>query len=143
MKKYMAILPWISSPGEPGRPRSGGYKLDVVLGWNEATFEAVRVSDCQKPNIVLTVVLLQDHVHALAKKKLDMEKSYRYQSSDKIQAICKMASESYPILQDYKNVWPVLDMLKLHLKYMSQSNRRTAQSATRPVSISVIKYMIW
>jgi len=31
-------------PGEPGRPRSGGYKLEAVLGWNEATFEAVRVS---------------------------------------------------------------------------------------------------
>ena len=31
-------------PGEPGRPRSGGYKLEDVLGWNEATFEAVRVS---------------------------------------------------------------------------------------------------
>ncbi len=84
------------------------------------------------------MVRLQDHVHALAKKKLDMEKSYRYQSSDNIQAICNMASESYPILQDYENVWPVLDMLKLHLKYMSQSNRRAAQSAARPVSISII-----
>ena len=31
-------------PGEPGRPRSGGYKLEAVLGWNEAIFEAVRVS---------------------------------------------------------------------------------------------------
>lgn len=31
-------------PGEPGRPRSGGYKLEAVLGWNEATFVAVRVS---------------------------------------------------------------------------------------------------
>jgi hypothetical protein len=30
-------------PGEPGRPKSGGYKLETVLGWNEATFEAVRV----------------------------------------------------------------------------------------------------
>lgn len=30
-------------PGEPGRPKSGGYKLESVLGWNEATFEAVRV----------------------------------------------------------------------------------------------------
>jgi hypothetical protein len=35
----------ISKPlGEPGRPKSGGYKLESVLGWNEATFEAVRVS---------------------------------------------------------------------------------------------------
>lgn len=35
----------ISKPqGEPGRPRSGGYTLEEVLGWNEATFEAVRVS---------------------------------------------------------------------------------------------------
>jgi hypothetical protein len=31
-------------PGEPGRPRSGGYKLEDILGWNEVTFEAVRVS---------------------------------------------------------------------------------------------------
>jgi hypothetical protein len=31
-------------PGEPGRPKSGGYKLEDILGWNEATFDAVRVS---------------------------------------------------------------------------------------------------
>lgn len=33
-------------PGEPGRPKSGGYKLETVLGWNDATFEAVRVGLC-------------------------------------------------------------------------------------------------
>jgi hypothetical protein len=64
-----------------------------------------------------------------------MEKSYRYQSSDRIKEICKTASDAYPILKDYMNVWPVLDMLKAHLKYTSQSNRRN-QSAARPVSNS-------
>jgi hypothetical protein len=77
----------------------------------------------------------QDHVHNLAKQKLEMEKSYRYQSSVKIQDICKMASNSYPMLKDYANVWPVLDMLKSYLKYTSQTNRRN-QSAARQVSIS-------
>jgi len=77
--------------------------------------------------MIFTMVHLQDHVYVLAKKKLDMEKSYQYQSSDNIQAICNMASESYPILQDYQNV--------LH---MSQSNHHAAQSAARPVSISII-----
>ncbi len=121
-------------PGEPGRPRSGGYKLEDVLGWNEATFDAVRVSIRLENHI--HAYNLQDHVHALAKKKLDMEKSYRYQSSDNIQTICKMANDVYPILKDYKNFWPVLDILKLHLKYTSQSNRRL-QSAAKPVRILV------
>ena len=84
---------------------------------------------------------LQDHVHALAKKKLDMEKSYRYQSSDNIQTICKMASDAYPILKDYNNFWPVLDILKLHLKYTSQSNRRI-QSAAKPVRILIADSII-
>lgn len=85
--------------------------------------------------IAFTIMFSQDHVLDLAKKRLDMEKSYRYQSSDKIQDICKMASNSYPILKDYANVWPVLDMLKSYLKYTSQANRRN-QSAARLVSIS-------
>jgi hypothetical protein len=118
--------------GEPGRPRSGGYKLEDVLGWNEATFDAVRVSIILEKDI--HAYHLQDRVHALAKKKLDMEKSYRYQSPDNIQTICKMASDAYPILKDYTNFWPVLDILKLHLKYTSQSNRRI-QSAAKPVRI--------
>ena len=84
---------------------------------------------------------LQDHVHAIVKKKLDTEKSYQYQSSDNIQTICKMASNSYPILKDYKNFWPVLDMLKLHLKYTSQSNRRI-QLAGKQVRVSVTDSII-
>ncbi len=29
--------------GEPGRPGSGGYRLEDKLGWNKATFEAITV----------------------------------------------------------------------------------------------------
>jgi len=52
-----------------------------------------------------------------------------------------MASDSYPILKDYKNFWPVLDMLKLHLKYKSQSNRRI-QLAGKQVRVSVTDSII-
>ena len=30
-------------PGEPSQPKSGGYNLKSVLGWNEANFEAIKV----------------------------------------------------------------------------------------------------
>jgi hypothetical protein len=47
----------LKPPGEPGRPKSGGYKLESVLGWNEATFEAVRVGHClEKGYIAFTVM---------------------------------------------------------------------------------------
>ncbi len=52
-----------------------------------------------------------------------------------------MANDAYPILKDYKNFWPVLDLLKLHLKYTSQSNRRL-QLAAKPVSVSVTDSII-
>jgi hypothetical protein len=40
------------------------------------------------------------------------------------------------MLKDYANVWPVLDLLKSYLKYTSQANRRSNQSAARLVSVS-------
>lgn len=46
-------------PGEPGRPKSGGYKLETALGWNEATFEAIRVGlRLEKDCIAFTIMCL-------------------------------------------------------------------------------------
>lgn len=42
----------------------------------------------------------------------------------KVKAICKLSRKNYPLLKDYEQDWPVIDMLKLHLKYTSEAHRR-------------------
>lgn len=114
--------------GQPGRPQSGGYKLQDKLGWNDTTYESI-----------------QSLVHKQAKTKLDTAKSFRGQDMKKIKQICDAVSQfrsfvinvrltliihkvrkEYPILKDYIRDWPTRDMLKLHLKYTSETTRRSA-----------------
>ncbi|KNZ78236.1 hypothetical protein J132_01447 [Termitomyces sp. J132] len=61
--------------GEPGRPNSGGFNLSselVKTGWTIQTVEC----------------FLED-VYELAKKKLDLTKSYQKQDNNEIKKLCK------------------------------------------------------
>ncbi|SJL08829.1 uncharacterized protein ARMOST_12200 [Armillaria ostoyae] len=93
-------------PGEPGRPKSGGYNLEQALGWPDAIYQQV------------------NHVHREAHRRLETRKSFKNQSVEEIQAICDSAVNEHSILRVYENAWPVRDMLKLRLKYTSEKSRR-------------------
>ncbi|PPR03095.1 hypothetical protein CVT26_004614 [Gymnopilus dilepis] len=111
--------------GEPGRPHSGGYNLDDELGaWDAETLSAVN-----------------SYVKVLAKQALDLTKSYSKQDADKVAEICVsvgaqcllptcfnafvlQTARLYPVIEKYENHWPVRDMLKLHLKYTSETHRK-------------------
>jgi len=99
-------------PGTVGRPQSGGYNLQDKLGWNDRTYQ----------NIISLV-------HKLAKTRLDIAKSFLKQDKKKIKQICDAVRKEYPILKDYVRDWPTHDMLKLHLKYTSETARRSAEAS--------------
>ncbi|KAF8877572.1 hypothetical protein CPB84DRAFT_1661512, partial [Gymnopilus junonius] len=88
--------------GEAGHPGSGGYSLQEVLAWSEKTYETVVVSTC----LIM---------HLAKKKCLDLSKSYSKQDKKLVKEICEEVRKEYHILDNYKNYWPVHDMLKLHL----------------------------
>ncbi|KAK0191936.1 hypothetical protein F5146DRAFT_999194 [Armillaria mellea] len=94
-------------PGEPGRPKSGGYNLEQALSWPDAIYQQV-----------------VNHVHCEAHCRLETRKSYKNQNVEEIQAICDAAVNDHSILRVYENAWPVHDMLKLRLKYTSEKARR-------------------
>ncbi|KAF8871336.1 hypothetical protein CPB84DRAFT_1647862, partial [Gymnopilus junonius] len=77
-----------------------GYSLQEVLAWSEKTYETVVVST---------------HLIMHLKKCLDLSKSYNKQDKKLVKEICEEVRKEYCILDDYKNYWPVHDMLKLHL----------------------------
>lgn len=131
------IVKLIPKPkGEAGRPGSGGYSLQEVLAWSEKTYETVVVSTrFGHASRNLLIELYKDFVHEKAKKKrLDLSKSYSKQDKKLVKEICEEVRKEYRILDDYKNYWPVHDMLKLHLKYTSEAARRAkTASATKKI----------
>lgn len=84
-----------------------------------------------------------------ANEKLDTTQSYKKQKSADITAICVLVSISefyqphntyliqakrqYPIVSKYDNYWPIRDMIKLHLKYASETFRKQGKQFRRVV----------
>ena len=48
----------------------------------------------------------------------------------KVKEICRLSRKAYPLLKDYEKDWPVIDILKLHLKYTSEARRRAEVAAS-------------
>ncbi|KAJ7730580.1 hypothetical protein B0H16DRAFT_1733736 [Mycena metata] len=100
--------------GQPGRPNCGGYNLEHKLlqdcAWTREMYDAVQV-----------------HVHLLAKRDLDLTKSYQQQNTDKLRKLCQEIVENYKLHQ-YQDSWPIRAMLKLYLKASSESHRRSQRS---------------
>ncbi len=79
-------------PGEPGRPKSGGYNLEQALGWPDAIYQQVIVCpSCWGFSPKLTC-FSQKHVHHEAHQRLETRKSFKNQSIEEIQAICDAVS---------------------------------------------------
>ncbi|KAK7013878.1 hypothetical protein R3P38DRAFT_3206445 [Favolaschia claudopus] len=62
--------------GQPGRPNSGGYNLEHKL-----------IQECEwTPEFYVAV---QSHVQTLARRNLDISKSYQGQNPDKLKTLCE------------------------------------------------------
>jgi hypothetical protein len=91
--------------GEAGRPSRGGYNLTKELGWDEEQMKELRVRIqyfCLMANVGLDLVCLQVFVEDLAKKHLDLKKSYTKQSEERLKIVrnevrileCSMPSDT-------------------------------------------------
>ncbi|KAI6000181.1 hypothetical protein F5J12DRAFT_784490 [Pisolithus orientalis] len=58
-------------------------------------------------------------VHTAVKKYLNTTKSRSYQDFKAVQKVTGIARQWFPQLEDYKHCWPILNMIHLHLKYLS------------------------
>ncbi|KAF9472478.1 hypothetical protein BDN70DRAFT_938156 [Pholiota conissans] len=102
----------ISKPqGEPGRPGSGGFSLEDALE-HEHNWSKTEVENLNKL------------VREVAEKSMNMTVTYKKQDKEKIQDICDKVQEQIPHLAQYEECWPVRSVLKLVLKYRSESSRR-------------------
>lgn len=95
----------------------------------------------------LLIEFYKDFVHESTKKKhLDLSKSYSKQDKKLVEEICEEVRKEYRVLDDYKNYWPVHNMLKLHLKYTSEASRHAKTvSATKKIDkvSSTVKTLFW
>ena len=128
--------------GQAGHPGSGGYSLDFVLRkWGSTLISDVNVSPENSDNNHRSFHF-QKLVKREADRLLDTSSSYRLQNPAEIDNICVLVStvlsqmikshccmsikvtRQFPIVSKYQGYWPVHDMLKLHLKYTSESSRK-------------------
>ncbi|KAK1225025.1 hypothetical protein PQX77_012043 [Marasmius sp. AFHP31] len=93
--------------GECGRPGTGGYNLEKKLNWTEARFEEVKG-------------FVRDHVL----KSLDCHLSFTKQPQDKINKIKQKALTKFPFLSQYKNLWPVDDLILGVVKYRNSAMKK-------------------
>ncbi|KAJ6497205.1 hypothetical protein C8R47DRAFT_1212765 [Mycena vitilis] len=98
-------------PGQPNRPLSGGYSLEGHLlrkcEWTREDFKNV-----------------QAMVHQLAAQKLDTTSSYRKQNKHTVQSICEQVKLTHRITRGYDDSWVIKDMLIIHLKNTSETERK-------------------
>ncbi|EPS96583.1 hypothetical protein FOMPIDRAFT_94859 [Fomitopsis schrenkii] len=91
--------------GEVGRPGRGGYRLTEALGWDVTQYE-----------MILAKVVTVAAQHLVSKPHDILSR----QPKDEVQKVCDEVVKSYPFLSQYEALWPVRDMLFVHLKNKSQ-----------------------
>ncbi|KAI5994277.1 hypothetical protein F5J12DRAFT_785838 [Pisolithus orientalis] len=79
----------------------------------------------------------QQVIHTAVKKYLNTTKSRSYQDFKAVQKVTGIARQWFPQLEDYKHCWPILDMIHLHLKYLSSRHWQKTV-----VSISVANFLM-
>ncbi|KAI6031056.1 hypothetical protein PISMIDRAFT_6494 [Pisolithus microcarpus 441] len=93
--------------GEPGHPGRGGYTLEAALDWNHSAYMKFKK---------LTHRLIEEH--------LDTTKCASAQNPASLKLVRDKAMAAFPDLENYTHVWPVSDMIMMHLKYTSSRARR-------------------
>ncbi|KAF8880604.1 hypothetical protein CPB84DRAFT_1639755, partial [Gymnopilus junonius] len=88
--------------GEAGRPGRGGYNLEQALGWEAKKYQSIKT-----------------YVKKLVEEHLDPTKNFSSQSLTGLVNVRTLACQKFPVLQDYADSWPVIDLICLDLKYTS------------------------
>ncbi|KAI5994380.1 hypothetical protein EDD15DRAFT_2107035, partial [Pisolithus albus] len=99
--------------GEAGRPGRGGYNLEEQLSWGEDGFKS-----------------LKRFVNKVIKKHLDTTKCRSRQDRKALNTVCELATAAFPDLDSFQNCWPVLDLIQMHLKYLSSRARQKQRIGT-------------
>ncbi|KAI6136003.1 hypothetical protein F5141DRAFT_1208372 [Pisolithus sp. B1] len=103
----------LKPPGEAGRPGRGGYNLEEYLKWSDNEMRG-----------------LKRVIYAAVKKYLDMMKSRSFQDLNAVKKVTDHAKRRFLQLEAYENCWPALDLIHLHLKYLSSRHRQRHQRET-------------
>jgi len=64
------------------------------------------------------------YVQTISDQYLDRAKCWTAQKQHLIRAVKESALEAFPQLGQYENLWPVTDVIKMHLKKTSNKQRR-------------------
>ncbi|KAI5995800.1 hypothetical protein F5J12DRAFT_785569 [Pisolithus orientalis] len=132
--KDTSKLPWSQSPNQDtpkspqspktvsfagvdvGEPQSSPSPSDSSL----TSLEFIELTTkIQKPPSESQGKTWQQVIHTAVKKYLNMTKSRSYQDSEAVQKVTGIARQWSLWLEDYEHCWPILDMIHLHLKYLS------------------------
>ncbi|KAF8224622.1 hypothetical protein L208DRAFT_1109239, partial [Tricholoma matsutake] len=98
--------------GEAGQPGCGGYNLEDALDWDPKDF--AKLKKCVKH-------VMREH--------LDLTRSYLSQSLALIHVVRDLVVSQFPALNSYSRGWPVIDIIRLHLKYTSGHAQLQKQKA--------------
>ncbi|KAF8881509.1 hypothetical protein CPB84DRAFT_1687214 [Gymnopilus junonius] len=102
--------------GEAGRPGHGGYNLKETRAWHPKEYKMIKVIP-----------------HSLSvKEHLDISKSFNKHSVTTICYICNVTTEKFSILESYANCWPVIDFVRLELKYTSRCAKEDSLKTLLP-----------
>jgi len=93
--------------GEVARPGRLGYSLREQLGWEDKNYRA-----------------LQRLAQNLSADHFDERKSWSNQTLSQQNAALKEGMRMMPEVAKYEKAWPLSDVLKMRLKYISAKNRR-------------------
>ncbi|KAF8882343.1 hypothetical protein CPB84DRAFT_1770996 [Gymnopilus junonius] len=86
--------------GEAGRPGRGGYNLEQTLGWPKKEYEHIK-----------------KFMKKLVEEHLEPSKNFSSQSLSSLANVRALASDRFPALRNYADHWPVMDFIRLELKY--------------------------
>ncbi|KAI0368516.1 hypothetical protein BV20DRAFT_948015 [Pilatotrama ljubarskyi] len=98
--------------GEVGRPNRGGYQLEDALNWSTARMH-----------------VFKGVINKLVDQHLDPTLLYAGQLDTKLRLVRKEAVKRLPDLEMYAMEWPVMDAVKMHLKYTSSKAHQHAHDA--------------
>ncbi|KDR68197.1 hypothetical protein GALMADRAFT_146446 [Galerina marginata CBS 339.88] len=101
--------------GEAGRPGRGGYNFEEALAWTKKDFQK-----------------LKKFMNDLIDTHLDTSKKPSSQSQASVNTVRKQAVDKFPTLNNYEDVWPVMDLIRIRLKY-SRGQARKADTVVSKV----------
>ncbi|KAJ8089800.1 hypothetical protein PM082_018376 [Marasmius tenuissimus] len=99
-------------PGEGGRPRGGGYNVECALKWPPGKYGEVYA-----------------FVKEQVKEHLDCNVPPSEQPKKLLDKIRDISVEKYRWLVQYKDVWPVYDIIRSCLKYQKSSDIKKRREA--------------